>query len=140
MKEQSKAIDWKELRESYFNECVESKEGETPKVTIHPHNLFEWFKSETQEYISSSKVITDNSKVNENLLKQNKELKEITEVCCKPAMEKCVEYEFEIIELKEENERLREASKILCDNSIITKLRSTLSNAEWRRFIKETIK
>jgi len=33
-------IDWKQLRENYFKECVENN-----KVSYAPHDLFEWFKN-----------------------------------------------------------------------------------------------
>ena len=46
-------MDWKKLREKYFNECVSSRtvKDETGTFTdyhmwiqIAPHDLFEWFK------------------------------------------------------------------------------------------------
>lgn len=39
-------VNWDELRESYFNECVDDK-----KVCLAPHDLFEWFKRELLEYL-----------------------------------------------------------------------------------------
>lgn len=45
---------------------------------------------------------------NKALLKEVEELKEITEVCCKPAMEQLIVYEKEITNLKKEVEELKE--------------------------------
>ena len=38
-------VDWKTLREKYFNECVE-KINSKLKVNMAPHDLFEWFKNQ----------------------------------------------------------------------------------------------
>lgn len=37
-------IDWRKLREDFFNECVEEK-----RICIAPHDLFEWFKRKLLE-------------------------------------------------------------------------------------------
>ena len=44
-------VDWKKLREKFFEECViDSKIPQSnkriPKVDMAPHDLFEWFKRE----------------------------------------------------------------------------------------------
>ena len=47
----STRIDFKKLREAYFNEHVSHKTTDgIPVVCTHPHNLFEWFKAELAEY------------------------------------------------------------------------------------------
>lgn len=47
----STRIDFKKLREAYFNEHVSHKTTNgIPVICTHPHNLFEWFKSELAEY------------------------------------------------------------------------------------------
>ena len=47
----STRIDFKKLREAYFNEHVSHKTTDgIPVVCTHPHNLFEWFKAELVEY------------------------------------------------------------------------------------------
>jgi hypothetical protein len=44
-------INYKQLREAYFNEHVSTKTYDgIPVVATHPHNLFEWFKEELIEY------------------------------------------------------------------------------------------
>lgn len=35
----------KELREKFFKECVDNFEGQSPKVNLTPHNMFEWIKN-----------------------------------------------------------------------------------------------
>lgn len=50
-------INWKELREAFFKECVEIKENELPNIIIHPHNLFEWFKNEIEESLIRPNMI-----------------------------------------------------------------------------------
>ena len=50
--------DWKQLREDFFKDCVitERNRGGTdfikqiPKVNMHPHNVFEWFKTKISKY------------------------------------------------------------------------------------------
>ena len=42
-------IDWKQLREDYFKECVTSPTGGLIKIELSPHNLFEWFKAALSE-------------------------------------------------------------------------------------------
>ena len=45
-------IDFKQLREDFYNEHVSRKTTDgIPVVCTHPHNLFEWFKNEITEYI-----------------------------------------------------------------------------------------
>jgi len=42
-------INWKKLRIDYFDECVNNTPPlgsvTIPKIDMHPHNLFEWFKT-----------------------------------------------------------------------------------------------
>jgi hypothetical protein len=53
-------IDWKTLRDDFFRQCVEQrvvKENGYPVdhhiwVSMHPHNLFEWFKSNIEKQIN----------------------------------------------------------------------------------------
>lgn len=46
-------IDWKELRNNFFNECTTEthREESGKKVNMAPHDLFEWFKREISEYV-----------------------------------------------------------------------------------------
>lgn len=46
-------IDWKELRNNFFNECTTEtpREESGKKVNMAPHNLFEWFKREISVYV-----------------------------------------------------------------------------------------
>lgn len=46
-------INWKRLRENYFNECVEQNARGMKRVVIAPHDLFEWFKAEIEEDLKS---------------------------------------------------------------------------------------
>lgn len=39
-------IKWAELQDAYFAECVENG-----KITMLPHDLFEWMKNEINEYL-----------------------------------------------------------------------------------------
>jgi len=39
-------INWDELRDAYFAECVENG-----KIAMTPHELFEWMKNEITEYL-----------------------------------------------------------------------------------------
>lgn len=46
---------WKELRKKYFDECTFKLSGEIkdillPKVSMNPHDLFEWFKKEIEKF------------------------------------------------------------------------------------------
>ncbi len=43
-----KNVNWKELRKEYFNECTEKKLC-IPRVNMHPHTLFEWFKRKLKQ-------------------------------------------------------------------------------------------
>ena len=38
-----------ELKSKFFKECVDSFEGQLPKVNLTPHNMFEWFWSNLVE-------------------------------------------------------------------------------------------
>lgn len=46
-------IDWKEMRNNFFNECTTEtpREESGKKVNMAPHDLFEWFKREISEYV-----------------------------------------------------------------------------------------
>jgi len=46
-------IDWKEIRNNFFNECTTEtpREESGKKVNMAPHDLFEWFKREISEYV-----------------------------------------------------------------------------------------
>ena len=37
------SVEVKQIRQNFFDECTSSYEG-IPKISLHPHNLFEWFK------------------------------------------------------------------------------------------------
>ena len=47
---QLNTINWDELRTSFFNECTDKSFG-LSKVTLAPHDLFEWFKKEVMEFV-----------------------------------------------------------------------------------------
>ena len=49
LKEDKHQIDWAELREKYFNECVDTNDFGR-KVNCAPHDLFEWFKLQLGSY------------------------------------------------------------------------------------------
>ncbi len=38
------SIDWNQLREKYFQECVDIMPDNTVKLNLGPHDLFEWFR------------------------------------------------------------------------------------------------
>jgi len=46
-------IDWTALRVNFFKECTtETPKNESgKKLNMSPHNLFEWFKLEINEYL-----------------------------------------------------------------------------------------
>lgn len=46
-------IDWKEMRNNFFNECTTQtpREESGKKVNMAPHDMFEWFKREITEYV-----------------------------------------------------------------------------------------
>lgn len=46
-------IDWKEMRNNFFNKCTTetTREESGKKVNMAPHDLFEWFKREISEYV-----------------------------------------------------------------------------------------
>lgn len=53
IEEASTEINWDQLRDKFFNECVDiSNHPSAPDqkvVNMTPHNLFEWFKTEIKE-------------------------------------------------------------------------------------------
>lgn len=53
IKELKKEIDFNQLREAFFNECTTSiqKSNELKQVCMAPHDLFNWFKNEINEYL-----------------------------------------------------------------------------------------
>jgi len=67
-------INWKELRIDYFNECVNNTPPlgsvTIPKIDMHPHNLFEWFKTKITNTANNNNklVIGDVSKQRELLI------------------------------------------------------------------------
>lgn len=44
-------INWKELNESFINECTVKVYGETKHV-FKPQKMFEWFKKEVNEWLN----------------------------------------------------------------------------------------
>lgn len=46
-------INWKYLRDKFFKECTDHRPNfkAVHKVNIAPHDLFEWFKGEVEEYL-----------------------------------------------------------------------------------------
>lgn len=56
-------VNWNELRNEYFNECVNLPlygSVTTPRVNMHPHTLFEWFKRKLKkrERVVEGELIT----------------------------------------------------------------------------------
>ncbi len=51
--QQTSAIDWKELRDKFFNECTDAKyhPDSFVRVNMVAHNLFEWMKKEINQYL-----------------------------------------------------------------------------------------
>jgi hypothetical protein len=58
--EQTSAIDWKELRDKFYNECVGNTFEKrdvviTLKLNIGTHDLFDWFKKEIEQQLNKNK-------------------------------------------------------------------------------------
>jgi hypothetical protein len=59
-KEEERGMDWDKLREKYFEECTEKDNTGIPRVNLHPHNLFEWFKRNISDhFVDVNNMVTD---------------------------------------------------------------------------------